>query len=69
MGEDGIGRRQQDNFAPLTSLDWQVHVYGEVAPEIQALCDERKLPLHVFAMASGDGSGGPAAQCRLSRAT
>ncbi len=37
-----------DNFTPLTSLDWQVHVYGEATPEIQALCHERKLPLHVF---------------------
>ena len=38
----------EDNFAPLTSLDWQVHVYGDAAPEIQAVCDGRKLPLHVF---------------------
>ena len=38
----------QDNFTPLTSLDWQVHVYGDAAPEIRAVCDERKLPLHVF---------------------
>jgi 2-polyprenyl-6-methoxyphenol hydroxylase-like FAD-dependent oxidoreductase len=38
----------QDNFTPLTSLDWQVHVYGDRAAEIQALCDARKLPLHVF---------------------
>jgi hypothetical protein len=37
-----------DNFAPLTSLDWQVHVYGEATPEIRAMCDGRKLPLHVF---------------------
>ena len=37
-----------DNFAPLTSLDWQVHVYGDAAPEIQTVCDGRKLPLHVF---------------------
>ena len=37
-----------DNFRPLTSLDWQVHVYGDPAPEIQRVCDERKLPLHVF---------------------
>ena len=40
--------RIADNFAPLTSLDWQVHVYGDAAPEIQAVCEERKLPLHVF---------------------
>jgi len=37
-----------DNFAPLTSLDWQVHVYGTAASEIQAVCAGRKLPLHVF---------------------
>jgi 2-polyprenyl-6-methoxyphenol hydroxylase-like FAD-dependent oxidoreductase len=39
----------KDNFAPLASLDWQVHVYGDSRPEIQALCDARRLPLHVFA--------------------
>jgi 2-polyprenyl-6-methoxyphenol hydroxylase-like FAD-dependent oxidoreductase len=37
-----------DNFAPLTSLDWQVHAYGDAAPELRAMCDGRKLPLHVF---------------------
>jgi 2-polyprenyl-6-methoxyphenol hydroxylase-like FAD-dependent oxidoreductase len=37
-----------DNFAPLTSVDWQVHVYGDAAPEVQAVCDGRKLPLRVF---------------------
>jgi hypothetical protein len=37
-----------DNFSPLTSLDWQVHVYGRAAPEVHALCKERALPLHVF---------------------
>jgi hypothetical protein len=37
-----------DNFTPLTSLDWQVHVYGEAAAGIQAVCEERHLPLHVF---------------------
>jgi 2-polyprenyl-6-methoxyphenol hydroxylase-like FAD-dependent oxidoreductase len=38
----------EDNFRPLTSLDWQVHVYGDAAPEMYSLCDGRKLPLHVF---------------------
>jgi len=38
----------EDNFTPLASLDWQGHVYGEATPEIRAVCDERKLPLHVF---------------------
>ena len=37
-----------DNFAPLTSLDWQVHVYGEATAELETACQDRKLPLHVF---------------------
>ena len=37
-----------DNFAPLQSLDWQVHVYGDASPELQTVCFERNLPLHVF---------------------
>jgi len=37
-----------DNFTPLTSLDWQVHVYGDAVPAIRALCKVRKLSLHVF---------------------
>src|ERR1700730_14165994 len=37
-----------DNFAPLASGDWEVPVYGDAAPEMQAMCDRRKLPLHVF---------------------
>jgi 2-polyprenyl-6-methoxyphenol hydroxylase-like FAD-dependent oxidoreductase len=37
-----------DNFKPLTSLDWQVHVYGDAAPELRTSCEARKLPLHVF---------------------
>jgi hypothetical protein len=39
----------EDNFAPLVSLDWQVHVYGECAQGIRDVCGERKLPLHLFA--------------------
>ena len=37
-----------DNFTPLTSLDWQVHVYGNPAPDVAAICQKRELPLHVF---------------------
>lgn len=38
----------EDNFTPPTSLDWQVRVYGSATPEIHAVCQERRLPLHVF---------------------
>ena len=37
-----------DNFAPLKSLDWQVHVYGDGTSALRALCSQRKLELHVF---------------------
>jgi 2-polyprenyl-6-methoxyphenol hydroxylase-like FAD-dependent oxidoreductase len=37
-----------DNFKPLTSLDWQVHVYGDAMPDLRTSCDSRKLPLHIF---------------------
>jgi 2-polyprenyl-6-methoxyphenol hydroxylase-like FAD-dependent oxidoreductase len=42
------GGKGTDNFAPLTSLDWQMHVYGEAMPPMRTLCNERRLPLHVF---------------------
>jgi FAD binding domain len=38
-----------DNFAKLSSLDWQIHVYGDAAPDLETLADEHKMPLHVFA--------------------
>jgi 2-polyprenyl-6-methoxyphenol hydroxylase-like FAD-dependent oxidoreductase len=38
-----------DNFKPLTSMDWQVHVYGEASRELTAWCGQKNLPLHVFA--------------------
>jgi 2-polyprenyl-6-methoxyphenol hydroxylase-like FAD-dependent oxidoreductase len=43
-----LNRGDKDNFASLTSLNWQVHVYGEAAHEIQAVCAGRQLPLNVF---------------------
>jgi 2-polyprenyl-6-methoxyphenol hydroxylase-like FAD-dependent oxidoreductase len=42
------GDNEDDNFAPMTSLDWQVHVYGAADAELQSLCSVRHLPLHSF---------------------
>ena len=42
------GEKGEDNFAPLASLDWQMHVYGEPDPELAATCAELSLPLHAF---------------------
>ena len=43
----------RDNFSPLSSLDWQVHVYGVAAPGVEAVCRKRSLPLHLFAWTPG----------------
>lgn len=37
-----------DNFAPLESLAWQVHVYGEPRGGLEETCTELGLALHVF---------------------
>jgi hypothetical protein len=49
---------EADNFAPLGSVDWQVHVYGEASAEVQAACEERGLPVHVFAWREAMGGVG-----------
>jgi 2-polyprenyl-6-methoxyphenol hydroxylase-like FAD-dependent oxidoreductase len=41
----GDGR---NNFKPLQSMDWQVHIYGEANEALKAACEKHALPLHVF---------------------
>jgi 2-polyprenyl-6-methoxyphenol hydroxylase-like FAD-dependent oxidoreductase len=43
----------QDNFAPLTSLTWQVHVYGKPRDGLAEVCAKLQLPLHVFSWQQG----------------
>ena len=47
-----------DNFAPLTSLDWQVHVYGAAAPGMADVCGRRGLALHTFPWQSAAARAG-----------
>ncbi len=35
-----------DNYAPLQSLDWQVHVYGVASAELRRFASGARLPLH-----------------------
>ena len=39
----------QDNYAPLASLDWQLHVYGAPTPALQEVARSHGLALHAFA--------------------
>jgi 2-polyprenyl-6-methoxyphenol hydroxylase-like FAD-dependent oxidoreductase len=47
-----------DNFAPLRSLEWQVHVYGEIKESFATACRELGLPAHVFAWSDGAEDAG-----------
>ena len=47
-----------DNFAPLTSLDWQVHVYGDASAELAGACARLGLPLHAFPWRAKAGDAG-----------
>jgi 2-polyprenyl-6-methoxyphenol hydroxylase-like FAD-dependent oxidoreductase len=38
-----------DNFAPLASLAWQAHAYGDALPDLLEGCAMLGVPLHVFA--------------------
>ena len=38
----------EDNFAPLASIDWQVHLYGEARAGLVEGCAALRLPLHIF---------------------
>ena len=51
----GLG---QDNFAPLTLLKWQVHVYGEARCGVAEACAKLQLPLYLFAWQPGMGRAG-----------
>jgi 2-polyprenyl-6-methoxyphenol hydroxylase-like FAD-dependent oxidoreductase len=52
------GATDAGNFAPLTSLSWQAHVYGDASPSIQSACAQRRVPLHVFAWEPGMAASG-----------
>jgi 2-polyprenyl-6-methoxyphenol hydroxylase-like FAD-dependent oxidoreductase len=43
-----VSGQRRDNFAPLTALDWQLHVYGTPAPDLAAFCEQRHLALQRF---------------------
>jgi hypothetical protein len=38
----------EDNFRYVSTLRWQVHVYGDANDDLRRACEELELPLHVF---------------------
>jgi 2-polyprenyl-6-methoxyphenol hydroxylase-like FAD-dependent oxidoreductase len=39
---------EEDNFDPLRSIAWQVHVYGEPGRGVAETCEDLGLPLHEY---------------------
>jgi hypothetical protein len=50
--------RGGDNFTSLSSLQWQVHVYGGATATLSAWCAEHGLPLHLFEWTERHGAAG-----------
>jgi hypothetical protein len=44
---------RDDNYSPLESRNWQVHVYGNAAVDFTSLCNSKALALHVFPWTEG----------------
>ena len=38
-----------DNYASLSAMSWQAHVYGAARPDLAKWCADRAVELHVFA--------------------
>ena len=56
-----------DNFAPLASLTWQVHVYGEPRPGLADVCAELRASPAPFRVAVGHAARRSPARGALSR--
>jgi 2-polyprenyl-6-methoxyphenol hydroxylase-like FAD-dependent oxidoreductase len=48
----------KDNFAPLISFDWQIHVYGKIDAEFKASSVRLDLPLQHFEWSNGARNAG-----------
>jgi 2-polyprenyl-6-methoxyphenol hydroxylase-like FAD-dependent oxidoreductase len=53
-----VGGTGRDNFEALNSIDWQLHVYGEVEPSLRETAARHEIPLHVFPWNAATGEAG-----------
>lgn len=47
-----------DNFASLSEIGWQVHVYGSATAELRNWCRAQRVPLQVFGWHDDQGKAG-----------
>ena len=48
----------RDNYEPLTTVTWQVHVYGTADERLAQWCRSRSVPLRVFTWSEEYGTAG-----------
>ncbi len=48
----------RDNFTPLNTIEWQVHVYGDADESVRSVCQAEGLRLHVFNWQAAYGQAG-----------
>ncbi len=53
-----VATKSGDNYAPLRSIGWQAHVYGEPRAALTAWCAAHHLPLQVFAFEAAHHAAG-----------
>jgi hypothetical protein len=53
-----VAGAEGDNFAPLASLDWQVHVYGDTSETFAERVGATGIPLHRFEWTEAMGKSG-----------
>ncbi len=53
-----ITSAEGDNFEPLRSLAWQLHIYGEASPEFIAAAEQLNLPVYQFGWNEGADEAG-----------
>jgi 2-polyprenyl-6-methoxyphenol hydroxylase-like FAD-dependent oxidoreductase len=47
-----------DNYASLAAMDWQLHIYGQVDPTVEAWAKTNGVPLSAFAWNNAYGAAG-----------
>jgi hypothetical protein len=55
---DGVAAGDQDNFAPLAAIAWQVHVYGSPSEALREWCAAHGVVLRVFAWRAAHETAG-----------
>lgn len=53
-----VAQGGSDNFVPLRTMRWQVHVYGSASEALRSDCAQRRLPLYVFPWSAPHAAAG-----------